>query len=80
MVEISTALLAGTDTDEALRQLVHHARETLRGVGASVCVPTDDPEQLRLVVTEGDGYQPWDGHARPGGRIRSAAPRSPPVT
>jgi GAF domain-containing protein len=56
---VSTALLAGTDTDEVLRQLVHHARETLGGVGAGVSVPTTDPDQLRLVVAEGDGYESW---------------------
>jgi len=54
MVEVSTQLLAGTDTDEVLQQLVHHARETLRGVTANVSIPTDDPEQLHLAVTDGD--------------------------
>lgn len=54
MVEVSTQLLAGTGTDEVLQQLIHHARETLRGVAAGVSVPTDDPEHLRLAVTEGD--------------------------
>jgi GAF domain-containing protein len=65
MVDISTALLAGTDTDEVLRQLVHHAREALGGVGSGVSVPTDDPERLRLVVTEGDGYQTWQDRLVP---------------
>ncbi|GAA0806901.1 GAF domain-containing protein [Spirilliplanes yamanashiensis] len=54
MAEVSTQLLAGTDTDEVLRQLVHHAREDLHGVAASISVPSDDPEQLRLAVTEGN--------------------------
>jgi GAF domain-containing protein len=54
MVEVSTQLLAGTDTDEVLQRLIHHARETLHGVAAGVSVPTDDPEHLRLAVTEGD--------------------------
>ncbi|MEV0134150.1 GAF domain-containing protein [Dactylosporangium sp. NPDC050688] len=65
MVEVSTALLAGTDTDEVLRQLVHRARQTLCAAGADVCVPTEDPDQLRLVVTEGDGYHPWQGSVVP---------------
>jgi GAF domain-containing protein len=64
MVEVSTQLLAGTDTDEVLQQLVGHARETLRGVAASVSVPTDDPEQLRLAVAEGDD-QIRQGHLIP---------------
>jgi nitrate/nitrite-specific signal transduction histidine kinase len=50
MVEVATGLLAGTDSDAVLRQLVHHAREILDGDGAGVCVPTDDPQTLRLVV------------------------------
>ncbi|WP_164842770.1 GAF domain-containing protein [Actinoplanes solisilvae] len=61
MVDISTQLLAGTDTDEVLKQLVHHARQTLGGVAASVSVPTDDPDLLRLAVTEGDLDQPRTG-------------------
>jgi GAF domain-containing protein len=54
MVDVSTQLLAGTDTEEVLKQLVQHARQTLGGVAASVSVPTDDPAQLRLAVTDGD--------------------------
>jgi len=73
MVEISTQLLAGTDTDEVLRQLVHHARETLRSVGAGVCVPTDNPEQLRLVVAEGDSYPSRQGSLVPVARSVSGA-------
>ena len=65
MVEVSTALLAGTGTDEVLRQLVHHARETLCGVGAGVSVPTDDPGLLRLVATEGDAYEAWQSSIVP---------------
>ncbi|WIM94096.1 GAF domain-containing protein [Actinoplanes oblitus] len=61
MVEVSTQLLAGTDTDEVLKQLVHHARQTLGGVAASVSVPTDDPGRLRVAVTEGDLDQPLSG-------------------
>jgi GAF domain-containing protein len=65
MVEVSTQLLAGTDTYEVLRQLVRHARETLRGVAASVSVPTDDPEQLRQAVAEGDNDQTRQGSLIP---------------
>lgn len=54
MVEVSTQLLAGTDTDAVLRQLVGHARDTLRGVAASISVPIDDPAQLHLAIAEGD--------------------------
>jgi GAF domain-containing protein len=56
MIDVSTQLLAGTDPDEVLRQLVHHARHTLRGIGAGVSVPTADPLYLRVAVTEGSGY------------------------
>jgi GAF domain-containing protein len=65
MVEVSTALLAGTDTDAVLRRLVHHARETLDGSDAGVSVPTDDPQLLRLIAGEGDGYEPWQGRLVP---------------
>jgi GAF domain-containing protein len=61
MVDVSTQLLAGIDTDEVLKQLIHHARQTLGGVAASVSVPTDDPTQLRLAVTDGDLDQPQPG-------------------
>jgi GAF domain-containing protein len=74
MIDVSTQLLAGVDSDEVLRLLVHHARETLRGVGAGVSVPTEDPEVLRLVITEGDSYQPWDGTLVPvDGSVSGAA-------
>jgi GAF domain-containing protein len=65
MVEVSTGLLAGTDSDQVLRQLVHHAREILGGDGAGVAVPTDDPRLLRLVVAEGGEYQRWEGQLIP---------------
>jgi two-component system, NarL family, sensor histidine kinase DevS len=61
MVHVSTQLLAGTDTDEVLKQLVQHARQTLGGIAASVSVPTADPTQLRLAVTDGDLDQPQPG-------------------
>ncbi len=62
MVEVSTQLLAGADPDEVLRRLLHHARATLRGDGAGVSVPTDDPGVVRMAVTEGT-YTPWQGAA-----------------
>jgi GAF domain-containing protein len=65
MVDVSTQLLAGTLTDEVLKQLVHHARQALGGVAASVSVPTDDPGQLRLAVAEGDLDQPQTGALLP---------------
>ena len=64
MVEVTTQLLAGADPDEVLRRLVHHARQTLRGDGAGVSVPTDDPNLLHMATTEGT-YQPWQGAAIP---------------
>ena len=74
MIDVSTQLLAGVDSDEVLRLLVHHARETLRGVGAGVSVPTEDPDVLRLVIAEGDSYQPWDGALVPvDGSVSGAA-------
>ena len=62
MVEVSTQLLAGADPDEVLRRLLHHARETLRGNGAGVSVPTDDPGVVRMAVTEGT-YVRWQNAA-----------------
>jgi transcriptional regulator with GAF, ATPase, and Fis domain len=41
MVEVTTHLLDGADPDEVLRRLVHHARQTLRGDGAGISMPTD---------------------------------------
>lgn len=64
MVEVTTQLLAGADPDEVLRRLVHHARQTLRGDGAGVSVPTDDPNLLHMATTEGT-YHPWQGAAIP---------------
>ena len=58
MVEVSTALLAGTDTDAVLRRLVHHAREALDGSDAGVSVPTDDPQLLRLITGGHDSCGP----------------------
>ena len=75
-VEVSTQLLAGADPDEVLRRLVHYARETLRGAGAGVCLPTDDPDVMRMAITEG-AYVPWqDALFRQ--TARSPAPPSPP--
>ena len=56
MVDVSTQLLAGMDSDAVLQQLVQHACHTLGGLGAAVCVPTDDPLVLRVAVTEGTIY------------------------
>jgi GAF domain-containing protein len=61
MIDVSTQLLAGTDSDEVLRQLVQHACHTLAGIGAAVSVPTDDPLVLRVAVTEGGAYDAWAG-------------------
>jgi len=65
MIDISTQLLAGTDSDDVLRQLVRHARETLQGDSAAVNVPTDDPQMLRIAVAEGSGYQRQEGELVP---------------
>jgi GAF domain-containing protein len=74
MVDVSTQLLAGTDSDEVLRQLVRHARDTLRGDGAAVSVPTDDPQTLRIVLADGGGYQPREGALVPvDGSVSGAA-------
>jgi GAF domain-containing protein len=54
MIDVSTQLLAGTDSDLVLQQLAHSARRTLAGLGAAVCVPTDDPLVLRVAVTDGN--------------------------
>ena len=43
MVQVTTRLLAGATPEEALRQLLRHARETLRAGGAGETVPTDEP-------------------------------------
>jgi GAF domain-containing protein len=74
MIDVSTQLLAGTGSDEVLRQLVRHARDTLRGDGAAVSVPTEDPQLLRLVVAEGSSYQPAEGALIPvEGSVNGAA-------
>jgi GAF domain-containing protein len=65
MIEVSTQLLAGTDSAEVLRKLVHHAREILDADGAGVSVPTHDPHMLRLVVAEGSEYERWIGELIP---------------
>lgn len=59
MIDVSTQLLAGTDSDEVLQQLVRHACDTLAGTGAGVLVPTCDPRQLRVAATEGSAYDAW---------------------
>ena len=73
MAEVTTQLLSGADPDEVLRRLVHHARQTLRGDGAGVSVPTDDPNLLHMATTEGT-YHPWQGAAIPiAGTVAGAA-------
>lgn len=57
LVEITTGLLSGTDPDEALTDLVHHALISARGVGAGVCVPVD-AATLSMKVVEG-AYEQW---------------------
>ena len=69
MVEVTTQLLDGADPDEVLCRLVHHARRTLRGDGAGVSVPTDDPDLWHMAMTEGT-YQRWQGAAVPTTRHR----------
>ena len=58
MVEVTTHLLDGADPDEVLRRLLHHARQTLRGDGAGVSLPTDDPDLWHMAITEGT-HQRW---------------------
>jgi len=65
MVDVSTQLLAGTDSDEVLQQLLQHACHTLAGLGAAVSVPTDDPLVLRVAVTEGTVYDARAGELVP---------------
>jgi GAF domain-containing protein len=73
MVEVSTQLLAGADPDAVLRRLVHQARDTLRGDGAGVSVPTDDPCLMRMAVTEGT-YVSWqDADIAVDGTVTGAA-------
>jgi GAF domain-containing protein len=63
LVEITTGLLSGTDPDQALRDLVHHAMVSARGAGAGVLVP-DDNDTLTLSVVEG-AYERWQGRSVP---------------
>jgi two-component system, NarL family, sensor histidine kinase DevS len=73
MVEVTTRLLGGADPDEVLRRLIHHARQTLRGDGAGVSIPTDDPELWHMAATEGT-HRPWQGAPIPReGTITGAA-------
>jgi GAF domain-containing protein len=96
MIDVSTQLLGGTDSDQVLRQLVRHARDTLHGDSAAVSVPAYDPQMLRIMVAEGSGFQPREGTLVPvegsvGGAALSAGhlivvsdpandPRTPAVT
>jgi GAF domain-containing protein len=64
MTDVTTALLAGEDPDQALRLLVRHARDTLHAVGAGVTVPTADEATWRVAVTEGV-YGQWQDEPVP---------------
>jgi GAF domain-containing protein len=76
MVEVTTGLLGGTDPDEALRQFVRYAMETLGASGAGVSVPTDDSAVWRMAVTEGT-YRPWQDDPVPlAGSVSGAAVES----
>ena len=57
LVEITTGLLSGTDPDQALRELVHHALASARGIGAGILIP-DDGDALTFSVVEGV-YERW---------------------
>lgn len=64
MVEITTQLLTGTDPEQALRQVVRHALRASDADGASVTVPTDAPDLLRVAVAEGS-FGRWQGEVFP---------------
>jgi GAF domain-containing protein len=59
LVEITTGLLSGTDPDQALHDLVHHALMSARGTGGGIYVQTE-PGTLTMTVVEGD-YDGWLG-------------------
>lgn len=63
LVEITTGLLSGTDSDQALRELVHHARHSARGIGAGIVVP-HGADTVVLTVAEGV-YDQWHGRPIP---------------
>jgi GAF domain-containing protein len=52
MVAVTTELLTG-DPDDALQQVIRHARTTSGSDGAAIAVPTGDPQTLRTAATEG---------------------------
>ena len=60
LVEITTGLLSGTDPDQALRELVHHALVSARGSGAGILIPHEADDTLGLSVVEGV-YERWHG-------------------
>lgn len=64
MVEITTRLLGSPGTDEALRHVVRHARQTSGADGAAVAMPHDDPTVVRVVVAEGSIAE-WQGQVGP---------------
>jgi transcriptional regulator with GAF, ATPase, and Fis domain len=64
MTDVTTALLAGEDPEQALRRLVRHAHVTLQAAGAGVCLPTVDEQSWRMAVTEGV-FSRWQDAAVP---------------
>lgn len=72
LVEITTGLLSGADPEQALHGLVHHARLSGAGHGASLSVPTAGNTVL-VTIAEGS-HEPWrDTHIPVDGSIAGAA-------
>ena len=72
LVEITTGLLSGADPDQALRDLVHHARLSGAGQGASLSVPT--PANTVLVTVAEGSHESWqDTHIPIDNSIAGAA-------
>jgi GAF domain-containing protein len=69
LVEITTGLLSGTDPDQALHDLVHHALMSARGTGGGIYVQTGPSS--RATTTGGSD-------CRSRSTVPSSAPRSPP--
>lgn len=60
MIDIATSLIADGDTEAALRSLLHHVALAVNAAGATVAVPTSDPQKLRVVMAEGI-HERWRG-------------------
>ena len=72
LVEITTGLLCGADPEQALRDIVHHARLSSAGHGASLSVPTKD-NTILVTIAEGS-HEPWrDTHVQVDSSIAGAA-------